>query len=254
MNYTLITGASSGIGLEFAHIFAQKWHNLVLVARNTQIFATIKEQYPNIEIISLQKDLSQTSAPKEIYEQLHTSWATVDILINNAGFWDFGYFHEIDIQHELAMIDLNVKALTELTYLFGKEMVWRKWGKILNVASTAAFFPGPLMSVYFASKHYVLAFSEGVAEEWAEFGVTVTALCPGPTQTWFEKSANLEQSKLFKWKKLPTAKEVALYGYSAMMQGKRIAVHGLGNKILIALTRYVPTKIWARIVKKGQEK
>lgn len=118
------------------------------------------------------------------------------------------------------MIDLNVRALTELTYLFGKEMVERKNGKILNVASTAAFQPGPLMSVYYATKHYVLAFSEGLREEWRQYGVSITTLCPGPTESGFQKGAHMEYSKLFTGKKLPTSKDVAEYGYKALMKGK----------------------------------
>ena len=252
MQTVLITGASSGIGYEFAHIFAQNNYNLVLVARNKEKLEEIQKTYPNITVQVIIKDLRENIAPKSLFEALQKT--PIDILVNNAGFWDYGYFHEIDIEKELSMIDLNVRSLTELTYLFWKEMVKRKNGKILNVASTAAFFPGPLMSVYYATKHYVLAFSEGIAEEWAPYGVSVTTLCPGPTESWFQNSAQMGNSKLFKWKKLPTSKEVAEFGYTSMMKGKRVAIHGFLNNILVSSTRMIPSTISSKIVKKVQEK
>lgn len=178
----------------------------------------------------------------------------VDILINNAGFGDYGYFHETDIEKQKQMIDLNIRTLTELTYLFGRDMIERKSGKILNVASTAAFQPGPLMSVYYATKHYVLAFSEGIAEEWSTFGVTVTALCPGPTESGFQKEAHLESSKLFHGKKLPTSHEVAQFGYEALLRGKRVAIHGLMNRIMAWSTHITPNWFLVKIVKWMQGK
>ncbi|MBC7498200.1 SDR family oxidoreductase, partial [Candidatus Gracilibacteria bacterium] len=211
----LITGASSGIGREFAHIFAKKGYNLILVARRRDLLEDIKTEYKNIHIEIIEKDLSVSGSVGELYEAVQAKNLQVDILINNAGFGDFGYFHEGDIQKYREMIQLNITALTELCYMFGKEMISRNNGKILNVASTAAFQPGPLMSVYFATKHYVLAFSEGIAEEWSQYGVVVTALCPGPTESGFQVGARATQNKMFT-KKLPSSSEVAEYGYSAL--------------------------------------
>lgn len=250
----LITWASSGIWLELAHIFAKKWFHLVLVARNTGVLEDIKEKYTEIEVIVIQKDLSVLTAPQEVFEEVSKAGVHIDILINNAGFWEFGYFHEIDKERQLQMIDLNVRALTELTYLFGGEMVKKQRGKILNLASIAAFLPGPLMSVYFATKHYVLALSESLAEEWKDHNIQVTALCPWPTQSWFQKGAHMEESKLVKWKKLPTAKEVAVFGYESLMQWKRVAVHWLDNQLLIQAMKFLPRFLQAKMVKNTQDK
>lgn len=177
----------------------------------------------------------------------------IDILINNAGFGDYGYFHEGNITKYSQMIDLNVRSLTELTYLFGKDMVERRHGRILNVASTAAFQPGPLMSVYYATKHYVLAFSEGIAEEWSDFGVTVTALCPGPTESGFQKTARAGANKIFS-KKLPSSREVAEFGYKGLMARKRVIIHGFMNRIMAISVRFTPRNLIVKIVRSMQEK
>lgn len=160
MSTALITGASSGIGFELARIMAHDGYDLVLVARRKEELQKIASEFPIRKIFIIEKDLSLPDAPKAVYNEIKEAGIVVDILVNNAGFGDYGLFHEIDIEKEKQMIDLNVRALTELTYVFGREMVERKNGNILNVASTAAFQPGPLMSVYYATKHYVLAFSE----------------------------------------------------------------------------------------------
>ena len=244
----LITGASSGIGYEMARIFASEWYNLVLVAGDRKALKILEAELPRTKITIIVKDLAQALSPKEIYEELNTQEIRVDILVNNAGFGDYGYFHEIDIEKEKQMIDLNIKALTELTYLFGRDMVKRWRGKILNVASTAAFQPGPLMSVYFATKHYVLAFSEGIAEEWEDFWVQVMALCPGPTETHFVKSANAWKNQMFK-KKLPTAREVAQFGYDSLIGGKRVAIHGFINRVTAQSVRFMPRNLITKMVK-----
>lgn len=254
MSTVLITGASSWIGLEFARIFAREGHDLVVVARRREELEKISKEFPERNILTLEKDLSLEFSPLELYEAVKKAWIQIDILVNNAWFGDFWLFHEIQIEKEKQMIDLNVRALTELCYLFGKEMVERKNGKILNVASTAAFQPGPLMSVYYATKHYVLAFSEGIREEWRDYGVTVTTLCPGPTESGFQKEAHLEESKLFAWKKLPTSNEVALYGYRSLMQGKWVVIHGFMNTIMAMSVRFTPRFLIVKIVKKMQEK
>src|SRR5262249_36682107 len=152
-------------------------------------------------------------------------------------------FHEANWNKQAMMIDVNVRTLTQFCFLFGKEMVQRRSGKILNIASTAAFQPGPLMSVYYATKSYVLLFSEGIANEWKNFGVTVTALCPGPTASGFQAGASLEESKLVKGKKLPSAREVAQFGYDSLMEGKTVAIHGFMNRMLILAPRFMPRNL-----------
>lgn len=255
MNKTaLITGASLGIGYEFARILADHHYNLVLVARSTDKLNALADRLSNVRVQVIAKDLSKPGSGAEIFEELKQKNIQVDVLINNAGFGDYGMFHECQLERQLQMIDLNVRSLTELTHLFGKMMVNRKDGKILNVASTAAFQPGPLMSVYYSTKHYVLAFSEALANEWQDLGVTVTALCPGPTESGFQEAANMGRSKLFKNFKLPTSEEVALYGYEALMRGDRVAVHGTINKILTSTVPFLPREWVTSVVRKIQDR
>src|SRR6266446_5779728 len=222
----LITGASSGIGLELARLFARDGHDLVLVARGAakleQLAAELRGQH-NVVVRPLAKDLSQPAAPQEVVAELQAASVNVTVLVNNAGFGSYGFFHETDLANDLQMIQVNVTALTALTKLFLKDMTLARRGRILNVASTAAFQPGPLMAVYYATKAYVLSFSEGIANELKGSGVTVTCLCPGPTTTGFEERANLRQSRLFRGPVLD-AKTVALAGYRACMRGKTLVI------------------------------
>ena len=253
----LITGASSGIGLELARIHAAKKGNLVLVARRENKLNELKlelEEKHSISIEVLAIDLAKDGAVTEVYEILKEKNITVDYLINNAGFGDYGFFHETSWNKEAAMIDLNIKALTHLTKLFVKGMVERGSGKIMNVASTAAFQPGPLMAIYYASKHYVLAFSEAIANELKGTGVTVTALCPGPTQSEFSDTANLNESKLFERVKIASSATVAQYGYKQMIAGKTVSIQGFMNRIMAASNRFVPRKLSAGVVRKMQER
>lgn len=250
----LITGASSGIGLEFAKVFAQNGYDLVLVARSTDKLQKLASELKTVKTHIISKDLSLPTAPKEVYDELEAQGIQIEVLVNNAGFGDYGFFHETDWSKQAQMIDLNMRALTELTYLFGKKMVARKSGKILQVASSAAFQPGPLMSVYYATKHYVLAFSEGIANEWKDFGVTVTTLCPGPTESGFQAGAAMEESKLVKGKKMPTSADVAKYGYKALMRGTVVAVHGMVNWLLAMSVRFVPRGMVTNMVRGMQEK
>lgn len=252
MATALITWASSGIGRELAHIFAREWHDLILVARRWDLLEEIRVSQPDRHIEIIELDLSRVGSAQKLYETVSSKDLIVDILVNNAGFWDYGYFHEGNLEKYTEMIGLNITTLTELSYLFGKDMVARKSGKILNVASTAAFQPGPLMSVYFATKHYVLAFSEGIAEEWSEYGVIVTALCPGPTESGFQKEAHATENKMFA-KKLPTSREVAEYGYTSLMKGKRVAIHGFMNRFLACIVRFTPRIVIVKIIKNMQK-
>jgi uncharacterized protein len=253
----LITGASSGIGYELARIFARNKYNVVLVARNEkklqEIAAELQKSY-GISATVIAKDVSKLSAAQEIYDALKRDGITVDALVNNAGFGDFGFFTETSWEKELEMINLNMTSLTLLTKLFVKDMVARKHGQILNLASTASFQPGPLMAVYYATKAYVLSFSEAISNELQGTGVTVTALCPGPTESGFQAAADMGDSKLVKGKKLPSSKDVAEYGYTALMSGKVVAVHGVMNKIMAQSVRYSPRAVVRSLVRAMSER
>ncbi len=256
-NTALITGASGGIGRELALVHARGGGDLVLVARNEEKLSALREEVKReygSEALILAKDLSRPEAAEEIYRHLIEEGTEVDLLINNAGFGGFGFFHETDWDKEAQMIDLNVRSLTHLTKLFLPAMIVRGRGRVLNVASTAAFVPGPLMAVYYATKHYVLSFSEAIANEVSHTGVTVTALCPGPTASGFQAGAEIEESRLVKGKQLPTSKEVAEFGYKAMLKGRRVAVHGLGNRLQLFSIRFTPRRLVAAVVRRLQEK
>jgi uncharacterized protein len=242
----LITGASSGIGYEMAKVFAKNNYNLVLVARRVEKMDELKTQFPNISIHTIQKDLSLDTSCQEVFDELNDT--KIDILVNNAGFGDLGEFQNTDLNKQTNMIDLNVRALTELTHLFGSKMVNNKSGKILNVGSTASFMPGPTMATYFATKAFVLSFSEALAHEWSKYNVQVMALCPGGTASGFQESSNLGDTEFGKNTKIPTSQEVAQFGYDSLLSGKTVAVHGLQNKVLTMLPRILPRKLVAGIV------
>lgn len=248
----LITGASGGIGWELAGVCAREGHDLVLVARSidkmNELAASLTNRY-GCKVIAIAKDLSLHDSPAEIFSRLQQENIRVDILVNNAGFGEYGLFTETRWNKEAQMIDLNIRALTELTKLFLPSMTGNKYGRIMNVASTASFQPGPLMAVYFATKAYVLSFSEAIANELQGTGVTVTALCPGPTESGFKKAASLEDSKLFNEKKVPSSLEVAEYGYKEMMKGSTVAVHGIKNRIMAASVRFTPRRLVTAVVR-----
>ena len=252
----LITGASNGIGLELAYEHAKNGGNLILIARNSKKLEEIKSEIEtkyNVKVNIISKDLSIKNAAQEVYNEVKNLNLQVDYLINNAGFGDFGMFISTKWNKEEEMINLNITALTQFTKLFIKDMIARKNGKILNLASTASFQPGPTMAVYFATKAYVLSFSEAIANEVKEFGVTVTALCPGPTASGFQTAAAMDNAKLFKDKKLPSSKEVAIYGYNAMLKGKTVAIHGTLNYILANAIRLLPRNLVTKIIRQVQE-
>ncbi|MBS1493331.1 MAG: SDR family oxidoreductase [Bacteroidetes bacterium] len=255
MKTTLITGASSGIGLEFARIFAKNGSDLVLLARSEdklkKLARELEKDY-GIKVKVLTKDLADKNAPKEIFSELLKEGMEVEFLINNAGFGGYGNYYETDWKKEEEMIQVNVLALAELTKLFVRPMVKRNSGRILNVASTAAFQPGPLMSVYYATKAFVLSLSEAMAYELKDTNVSVTCLCPGPTKSNFQKAANITESKLAKGVNA-TSYEVALCGYNAMMKGKYVAIEGFMNKLLAFATRLMPRKLVLATVYKIQK-
>lgn len=248
----LITGASSGLGTEFARIHASKGDNLVLVARGKDKMEALKTEFEKqfgISVYVISKDLSVQSAPKEVYDELEVQKIHIDYLINNAGFGDFGVFAECDWEKQFQMINLNITALTYLTRLFLPDMIKNKFGKILNIASTAAFQPGPTMSIYFATKAFVLSFSESIANELKGTSVTVTALCPGATETGFKAAAALDNSNLFKGNQIATSKDVAEFGYNSMMKGKTVVIHGFVNSLMSQSVRFAPRNIVTAIAR-----
>lgn len=256
-NTALITGASNGIGLELAKIHASKGGDLVLVARNKAKLDELKVALENqfkVSVYTIGKDLSAINSAQEVYEETSKQNILIDYLINNAGFGDFGMFSETNWDKELQMINLNITTLTLFTKLYLQDMVKRGSGKILNVASTASFQPGPTMAVYCATKAYVLSFTEAVSNEVSDKGITITALCPGATETGFQAAGAMEESNLFKGKKLPSAKNVAEYGYTSMIKGKTVAIHGFMNYILSNSIRFIPRATVLKVSRKMLDK
>ena len=258
MNKTaLITGASSGIGLELADLMASKGINLVLAARSIDKLEnagiSLKEKY-GIDVLVIQSDLSRPDSPDEVYKKIREKKIEINYLVNNAGFGSYGPFIGEDADKISMMIDLNIKSLTRFTRLFASDMAVRGEGRILNVASVAAFQPGPLMAVYYATKAFVLSFTQAVAKELEDKGVTLTVLCPGPTATGFKNRANLSGSPLFESRKSASARSVAVFGYNAMIRGKRIAIHGFVNKVLVLSVRFIPSGLVTDLVMKITEK
>ena len=255
-NTALVTGASGGIGRELARVHAESGGDLVVVARSGDALRELKGELENahgITVEVLEKDLNDPEAPKEILEALRDKNIEVEILINNAGFGTFAPFIRTDWDKQAAIIAVNIHALTGLTHSFLPGMIERNRGRVLNVASTAAFYPGPLMSVYYASKHYVLAFSDSLAEEIRNSEVTITTLCPGPTDTGFQSRAGNENIRLMKKFAVMDPYSVAKYGYQKMLAGKLTAVPGLFNTLSAVLPRFLPRKAAMRIVRRQHE-
>jgi len=250
--YALITGASSGIGMELARIAASNNMNLILLARNAekmmQLRTELEELYP-VKVLAVGCDLADPDTVEKIKTLLHGRGIVPDILINNAGFGMYGSFDRIGTETEENMIQLNIASLTGLTKVIYRQMRSRGKGRILNVSSIAGFMPGPWMAAYHASKAFVLSFSEALAVEAKGSGVTVTAWCPAPTETNFENRASTGAGiKAFKkFGKLPTAVQVAKYGWKSMMKGKTVAIHGKMNRLLIFLIRFLPRKTVSNI-------
>lgn len=258
MKVALITGASSGIGLELAHVMAKEKHNLVLVARRIDKLNSLAEELTEthgIKVKTYKADLSNADEIENLYKQTKEDDIEVSYLINNAGFGEYGNFVENDWNKLNGMMQLNMVSLVHLTKLYAQDMVSSSFGKIMNVASIASFQPVPYMAVYGATKAFVLSFSEAIASELKEYGVTVTALCPGLTGTDFMDVANMETTKLLNNSKssMATPEEVAEYGYEAMMKGKTVAVHGMINAIVVNSSRFLPRNLVTTIAKKVQE-
>src|SRR5712692_6078067 len=241
----LITGASAGIGYELAKLFAKDRHNLVLVARNgpkLSQFADELQRHFGISAKSIAADLSWPQGPYSLFDDVQHSGTQIDVLVNNAGNGKFGEFAKMPLEEDIGMIQLNMVTLTILTKLFLGPMLERKAGKIMNVASTAGFQPGPLMAVYYATKAYVISFSEALANELKGSGVTVTCFCPGATDTGFAKRADTESSRLFKQIGAMDAKTVAQDGYRGLMKGKGLVISGFRNWLLAESVRFAPRK------------
>ena len=252
----LVTGGSGGIGLELAKVLARNGFDLVLVARKRDTLEAAAGQLEgkfDVRAHVFAADLRRREAPQEIFDFLQNENIPIEVLVNNAGFGLGGEFSETAVERELEMIQVNIVALTHLTKLFLAPMIKRKSGRVLNVASTAAFQPGPLMAVYYATKAYVLSFSEALAEELRNSEITVTALCPGPTDTDFADTAEMGESRLFNTFGIADAADVAKYGFDAMMSGKRLAIPGIKNKILAQANRLAPRSLSAKIARIAQE-
>ncbi|MDU8885225.1 SDR family oxidoreductase [Yeosuana sp. MJ-SS3] len=254
-NTALITGAGSGLGFEFSKLLAKDSYNLYLVDIDSKLLNKTKnhliERY-NVEVNLICKDLSCIDASKQVFQLVNSK--PIDVLINNAGFGLFGPFTNTNWQREKDMLNLHVMTTTLMTKLFLKGMVQRHSGKILNISSLAAFEPGPLMSIYYASKAYILSFSEAIANELKGTGVTLTTLCPGPTKTRFQDVVSNSSSKNKIKINLASAEEVAKIGYKAMLEGKEIVIPGLFNKVLAFLPRIMPRKKVTSIVRLIQER
>lgn len=240
--WALVTGASSGIGTEFARLLAERGYAVVLSARREDRLETLAAELRRehgVQTLVIAQDLAEPAAATNLYEEIARHGIALEVLVNNAGVGLWGKFETSPWERDRVMIDLNVRTLVELTKRFLPGMVERHNGRILNVASTAAFQPGPFMAVYFATKAFVLSFSEAINEELRGTGVNVTTLCPGPTQSEFFEAAEASDSQLSKGK-LPSAREVASLGIDAMFAGKRTVVHGFANRMLVLLGRLSP--------------
>lgn len=257
--FALITGASSGIGKELAIQCLKNDYNVVIVSEKEKELANAAEEMQTIsstmQVMPLVKDLTKENSPEEIFSQMEKNGIAIDLLINNAGVGQKGSFDEIPLEKDLYLIQLNIEALTKLTKLFLRPMLKRGAGKILNAGSIAGFQPGPLLAVYHATKAYVVSLSEALAEELKDTGVTVTCLCPGPTETNFFERAYMEDSRVVVYgdQTMMDAKTVAEGGFKAMQDGERIYVPGLTNKTLTFLRRVMPIAVQAKLNKKFYE-
>jgi short-subunit dehydrogenase len=253
----LVTGSSTGIGKDLAEACARDGNDLVLVARRADVLQQVGKELEDryrITVHTIAEDLTDPGSPGRIVGQLKTRGLELEILVNNAGTGAYGPFLENDLKDELGSIQLNVAALTHLTKLVLPDMVRRGHGRILNVASTGAFQPGPLMAVYYATKSYVLSLSEALANELSKTGVTVTVLCPGATRTEFQARAGMTNMWLVSAPLMSTSADVARAGYNGMKRGKRVVVPGLLNKLLVFAVRLAPRRLPPAIVRQLQER
>ena len=248
----LITGASAGLGREYARLFAKDGHDLVLVARRRDRLDELARELTaahGITCMVIAADLAAPTAGQQIADQVQAAGRSIDFLVNNAGFGKRGSFAQSDVRLQIEMIDVNVRALVELTHLFLPGMLERKHGRILNLASMAGFVPGPFMATYYASKAFVVSFTEALASELHGTGVTATASCPGPTATEFADVAGSGKSNLFR-RPVADAASVARHGYRAMLAGTVVAIPGLKNKLSVQSVRIAPRAVVRAIAAK----
>ncbi len=243
----LITGASTGLGAEFSRIFAREGYDLIITARSADKLNALKEeleQKHKIHVDVIPMDLSEINAAQELYKSV--AERQIDVLINNAGFGDYGPFVETDMNRLTNMIQLNITALAQMTRLVLPEMLKRNSGYIMNLASIASFEPGPLMAMYYATKAFVLSLTEAISTEIKDSGVSIMALCPGPTNTEFASNANLERTSFVKAFKKTSAADVAEFGYQKLMSGKVVAVPGVLNKAAVIAAQIMPRALVRR--------
>ncbi len=255
MNETaLITGASSGIGLELAKLFAQSGRNLILVARSQNKLEELRKELVikhSVHVEVIVADLAEVDAAENLVAEINSRKLVADVLVNNAGFGELGRFDEIEVNRQLNMVRLNVVTLMHLTRLLLPEMLKRNGGGILNVASTAAFQPGPNMAVYYATKAFVLSFSEAIHEELIDTNINVVCLAPGPTKTGFGEDSSMNDTKIFSANTMD-ASQVARAGFDAFKKNKALVIPGFKNKLGAFLTRLVPRSLTRKLVKKLQ--
>jgi len=253
---SIVTGASSGIGLEIARLLAADGYDLLLVASGEkkllEVAARFSEEFGR-PAAALAVDLARPDGARSLLDEVERRGLFVEVLVNNAGFGVYGPFATADLARTLEMIQVNVTSLAELTRGVLPGMTARGSGRILNVASTAAFQPGPLMAVYYATKACVLSFSEALANELSGTGVTVTALCPGPTRTAFQERAGLKASPLAAGLLVGDARRVAKAGYRGMLRGRRVVVPGLANKVMMQAVRFSPRRLVTAVARRIQE-
>lgn len=256
MEKVLITGASSGIGLQLARQFASHGHPLFLTARNESELLSVArdlEAAHGVSVTIMARDLAQPESAQEIYAAASAESKPVEILVNNAGSGQLGEFSKVPMESLISMIRLNVEAVVRLTRLFLPAMVANRRGKILNTASVAAFEPGPMLAAYHATKAFVLSLSESLVEELKSTGVTVTALCPGVTDTDFISKAGMIETKLFQTRNVMAPQEVAAQGFEALMRGDRLCVVGGENKAVVFARRLLTTSAQAKLLRKMYE-
>ncbi|MFC6101463.1 SDR family NAD(P)-dependent oxidoreductase [Olivibacter domesticus] len=241
-NYTLITGATSGIGYELAKLFAEDGHNLILIARSLDDLEKVGAELSRygVDVITISKDLFDRQAPLEIYDEIRLQDIAVNILVNDAGQGVYGEFIETDLQKELDIVQLNISACIALTKMFLRDMVLKGEGKILNLSSIAGKIPGPYQAVYHGTKAFVHFFSEAVRSEVKGSGVTITSLLPGATDTDFFNKAEMQASKIVQEGEMADPAEVAKDGYDALMAGKDMVISGFKNKMQVAMGNITP--------------
>jgi uncharacterized protein len=255
MPIALVTGASTGLGREFALLAARRGYDVVITARNLPQLQSLADEVAKTtgrKTTVIPLDLAIPGAAKQLAEDLSERQIEPDLLVNNAGFGLLGEFWKLPADEQSRIVNLNVTALVDLTRLLLPAMIARRSGFVLNVASTAAFQPGPLMAVYYASKAFVLSFSHAIANETRPFGVRVTCLCPGPTKTEFARRANMQNTKLFSSGMAMSAKRVADIGFKALYKGRPLVVAGRVNRLGAFLTRFAPMRLTAAMARRVQ--